>query len=190
MADTHWSEVVQNLTVAAAAIAGGLWAVYRFVIERRAESVLAIKIRSKCQPSGALWRVFVDVALTNKGRSKLAANAGKPPVYKDAEEVLKHSCSLQLRRLRIEEPDTPIDWYDEKQAEKIARINEIDLATAYENPDTRCTELWMEPRETVHLDATLILPPGHYLLKVTFVGPRIKDDFWSRVAPLTLPPPP
>jgi hypothetical protein len=187
MAATHWSEIVQNLTVAAAAVAGGLWAVYRFVIERQAESVLAIKIRNQSQLSGGVFRVFVDVGLTNLGRSKLGANSGPRPVYQDVDETLRYSCSLQLRRLASARPDTHIDWYDDKQVQKIAGIDEIDLATAYEDPKTRRTELWMEPGETTHLDATLILPPGQYLVKVTFLGPRTKEDFWSRVAPLSLP---
>jgi hypothetical protein len=28
---------------------------------------------------------------------------------------------------------------------------------------------------------------GNYLLKVTFLGPRLSQDFWARIVPLSVP---
>jgi hypothetical protein len=47
-------------------------------------------------------------------------------------------------------------------------------------------EFWLEPGETVHLPAPLLLSSGYYLLKVSFYGPR-HSDFWSHIAYVHVP---
>ena len=54
--EIHWSGILQNLTVSAAAIAGGLWTLYRFIAERQAHSVLSIEVQhSEHSLTGTLY---------------------------------------------------------------------------------------------------------------------------------------
>ena len=171
MAEMHWSEILQNLTLSAAAVGAGVWALYRFWVERQNEAALNIHIRKSIHKATAGCDIFVDVALTNTGKSKVQAHSERP-AYQDRDETLEFPCSLQVREVIYGGSKAAYcDWYDPSLVGVVNGIPAIDLATAFENPAEKATEFWIEPGETVHLGAMLVLPPGRYLLKVTFVGP-------------------
>ncbi len=179
------SQITQCFSIAFATLAGGLWAIYRFISERKFETAIGTEISTKTQQIGKQSLVFVDVAFINKGNRKLEANKIRRKdgfIYADSIENLRHSCSLQIKRIReaSKPSDRQIDWYiSDDILENIETIPEIDLATEYENPITKRTDFWLEPGETAHLCASFLLSRGDYLLKVTFVGKRKNIDYWS-----------
>jgi hypothetical protein len=44
----------------------------------------------------------------------------------------------------------------------------------------------MEPEEVYHFGKVVVLQPGLYIAKATFIG-KHADDFWSRVAVVSIP---
>jgi len=66
----------------------------------------------------------------------------------------------------------------------------LNLLVEYEDPQHgNRVDFWLEPQECYHLGRIVILPTGHYLAKVTFVGAGDDEDFWSRVQYFEVPKP-
>lgn len=181
------AQVAQGFAVAAAVIAGGVWALYRFLSEREFETAFGIEVSTTSSRLGDRYLLFVDAAITNKGKRKVEAKTDRRAdgfIYADSEEKLRHSCSLQVKRVApaAVQADGYLDWYSGgERLISIEAVPEIDLATEYENPSTKETEFWLEPGETARLGAAIVLSPGDYLLKVTFVGTRENLDYWSSI---------
>jgi hypothetical protein len=170
----------------------GVWAYYRWRKERGHETSLEISLDSTATfLRNDLYLVFIDVSLANVGKTKLAAKKKKckgnkaDPVYEDKMETINHSLGLQLRAIRSDiDSSTAIDWFTSKDMlftpENIG--DEINLFADFEliasdEPD----EIMIEPGTTNHFGYALILPAGHYLAKVTFIGKRPGVDFWRRL---------
>jgi hypothetical protein len=56
----------------------------------------------------------------------------------------------------------------------------IDVLEEYCDEAKHMTDFWLEPGESYHIGSPLLLSPGSYLAKATFVGKKT-DDYWSRV---------
>jgi hypothetical protein len=180
-----WVEVIKQIPPLA--IAGGLWGLYFYVRGRTFQKKLSLKVTAKSEPLGGNRFVFVEVELTNLGKGKLEARRVRPDdyVYKDEIEQLKYSCSLQIKRVKANAltDETFIDWYKTEALEPVPNIpTEIDLLDDYRVPAEEWqTRFWLEPGDTAHLSAPLILSAGQYLLKVSFYGTNAAKDFWSRL---------
>jgi hypothetical protein len=193
-----WWTAAKDIGVAVASLIGGAWVLFRFVGERRLQAALDIGIEYAAQPLTTLHRgsyiVHFDVTLTNPGRTRLRAKWSRCRglAFDDLEEKHRHSCSLQIKEISI--PGcvgaTEINWFTGPHL-RDTELSEMNLLTEYEDPK-RCNrvDFWMEPQERYHLGRTVILPAGHYLAKVTFIGSRGRDNFWSQVQYIPIPKPP
>jgi hypothetical protein len=129
--------------------------------------------------------LFIDIQLTNIGRGWIQAKTVGTGTHadKDEFEIVKYSGSLQIKQIRAEsiKGDESLDWFTSPVVQAVPGIDEINLLDEYVRTD-RNNEIyfWLEPGESVHLGATVVLSPGHYLLKVTFYGPKF-DEFWHRL---------
>jgi hypothetical protein len=179
-----WHQI-QLFTVPAVAIT--LWEFYKFLRGRSFQNTLIIDVTTSSQPSGERSVVFVDVQLKNLGKGRIKAKriGDGEYAYKDEIEQLKHSCGLQVRKINTASvtTDAHLDWFQSSALERVEGIpDEINLLDEYILTDkNNVVEFWLEPGETVHLPAPLLLSSGHYLLKVSFYGPR-HSDFWSYIA--------
>ena len=180
-----WVDVIKQIPPLA--IGGGLWGLYCYVRGRTFQKKLSLNVTAKSEPLGETRFVFIEVQLTNHGKSKLEARRVRlgDYVYKDEIEQLKYSCSLQIKRVKANAlaDEKFIDWYKTDALEPIPKIpTEIDLLDDYRVPAEQWqTRFWLEPGDTTHLSAPLILSAGHYLLKVSFYGTSAAKDFWSRL---------
>ncbi len=178
-------EIFKNISVAV--IGGGLWFLYDHIRSRTFEKKLLLEIKTFSEPLDGKRVLFVDVELTNKGKGKLKARQVGPTdyVYKDEHEQLKYSCSLQIKRVKTKNFDneTYLDWYKSPELESVPGIPaEINLLDDYiVSKKNNEIEFWMEPGDIVQLSAPLVLQAGHYLLKVSFFGSDLNEDFWSRL---------
>src|SRR5262249_51122623 len=78
-----------------------------------------------------------------------------------------------------------INWFKSNHLQRVTNVpDEINLLDEYEKPSSGETDEWLEPGEVRSLGVALTLPPGEYLMKVTFVGNRRDTDFWSRIVHL------
>jgi len=183
---------VSDGVVIAAAILGGLWAFFRFLTERTYQAAIEIGIDYTCAPDEAQYIVFLDIILTNKGHTRVRAKYERTDgwAYNDGVERLKHSGSLQVRRiLPWKQPNNRhLDWFETTLLEPIPDLPEINLFVEYEDPlKENKVAFWMEPNESYHLGASIVLPSGVYLAKVTFIGKGGDDNFWSRVCSIQVP---
>ena len=183
--------VVNDVVVSLAAVAGGLWALLRFKRERSDESALdmEVAIRSDRTSTVGNLAVFVETKLRNVGKTKLQA---KPitkgsVAYSDSAEKIAYSGSLQVRLVSVSAAGTCLDWYDDSALRPIRGLHEINLLSEYDIPERNdLLDFWMEPGETYTLGRTIMLPPGLYLAKVTFIG-ALDGDFWTRLVQFSVP---
>src|SRR5207245_197721 len=68
------SEILQSVALSIAVLIGGLWATYRFFIQRAYETALEIDLSMTCSPYvGSKFLVFVDTILKNRGQTRISA---------------------------------------------------------------------------------------------------------------------
>jgi len=169
-----------------AVVLAALWHLYIFIRGRTFEKRLLLDICTSSEELGETRLLFVEVKLTNNGKGKLGAKRVRPGecVYTDEFEKLKYSCSLQIKRVNASDlkGETLLDWYNSAELRWVPDVpREINLLDEYLVPNEgNRTDFWLEPGDIAHLPASLVLLPGHYLLKVSFYGTRLKKDFWSR----------
>src|ERR1043165_4276434 len=184
------SEVLQNFALALAVIAGGIWASYRFFIQRAYETALEIDPATTNLPyEDNMFLVLIDIILKNKGQTRISARPKKYfkgealPTHKDAAETLQHSLGLQIRRISAGSPaNAVLDWFESDKLQKLDGIpNEINLLSEYEISKNGAVDFWIEPNEVYHCAIPLILPKGRYIAKVSFLGNRGGFEFWSRI---------
>jgi len=184
------SEILQSVALSVAVVIGGLWATYRFFIQRLYETALEIDLSMMCSPYvGSKFLVFVDTVLTNRGQTRISArprkylNSKPLPSYMDAKEQLHYSLGLQIKRIEEDiHGNTALDWFESKHLDEVQGIpNEINLLNEYDYSTNGAVDLWIEPNETYHCAIPLILPKGHYVAKVAFIGNRGGFEFWSRI---------
>jgi hypothetical protein len=179
----------RDLGLAAVAVVGALWALWRLWVERAFETALGIDVKAKVQPLEKAAFVFLEVVLTNHSKRKLEAKRVKEgqPAFKDEEEELQHSCGLKIRKVAdsATSGSNHVSWFNEACFQPLPGIpEEINLLEEYEDTETGEIDEWLEPRESRHLGLAVVLTPGEYLMKVTFVGNRRDTDFWSRIVHL------
>jgi hypothetical protein len=167
------------------------WAGRRFWLERSDRPAVEIDIVVRMSPHNREWLVFFDCVLTNKGRVDVTASP-KIPALNDAGESLQYGASLLVRKLVGNGPNRYVDWFGGDGAlEPVAGLEEINLVDAYIDPAKRNDDsFWLEPGETQHCGASVVLPAGVYLAKVTFVGKRGWDEFWMSIVQFDVPSPP
>jgi len=192
MTDPFWvllAEAIQNWTAAVALFVGGGWALYRFGVRRESETALSIDLTYASAAYSALHLVSFDVVVANKGAVRLGAKRKQGTAYEDDVEVLANSVDLLLRRIPSDLPvDSQVGWFvapntRSPQPEDL----EFDLAAEYAIRSE--TDFWMEPGESYHVGACVILEEGAYLAMVTFVGDRSDAEFWRRVFLIQVPAP-
>ena len=193
MADPFWvslADAVQNWATAAAILFGGVWAFYRFVIRRERETAIAIDMNTTCTPYGqGHFLAFFDVTLTNKASVRVTAKRARSPAYEDTAETLNFSGSLLVRRVSPGTAPGPfVRWFSES-APSSPQPGDIqaDLLDEYELNGK--TDFWMEPGESYHVNAGIVLADGTYLAMVTFVAAKSDKEFWRRVFLVEVPAP-
>lgn len=194
-----WAETIEHIVVTLASIVAGSWAVFLVKRERGLDSALTIDIQTSMVGAQPAQFTAFDVTLTNVGKVDLRAK--KVPIGTNAyaddvsgeipsdsniivKEELKYSCSLIVKRLARNISDPHVDWFNETQFDS---QEEVDLLAEYIAPKTNVPHFWMEPGEAYHLGVVLRLATGIYLAKVTFVGARNDDEFWSRTTIVSVP---
>jgi hypothetical protein len=169
------AEISSSVVVGIAAIVGGFWALHRFRRERSDEAAIEIGLNSTCVPYDAAHLIFFDVVLTNVGKIRVEAKREHKNrlAFDDGVEKLQHSGSLQLKRLQSwkEQTNRYLDWFENELLGPVLGLDEINLLTPYEDPkEGNVPDFWMEPGEVYHLGAAVVLPPGLYIAKITFVA--------------------
>jgi hypothetical protein len=188
-------DAINDIIVGLAALVGGVWVLLRLVQERTDEAALALGLSCSSSPYEQVYLVYFNVRMRNVGRSKIQAKAKQRNgyAYDDDEERLKYSASLQVRRIKQIAPSQGplhIDWFEKDigRLEKIPGLEEINLLSAYEDPrKANRIDFWMEPGESYGLAASIILPAGLYMAKITFVDARSDRDFWTRIVQIRVP---
>lgn len=182
-----------DIILGAAPVLAGAWALYRYVLFRSAQPALTIGVETEAtglQQGKAT--VLVTAVLSNVGKVRIRAKpnrearVGVPGLwaYNDGYDCLPFACTLEVRQLLDMGPfPSPgrLSWYelDDVRCPRISP-DKIDLLEEYFDEAAKETDFWVEPGETYHSASALILPPGRYLAKVTFVGMK-EDDYWSRI---------
>lgn len=190
------TDIIQNIVTTIAAIVAGLWVLNRLKRERTDEAALDMSLATQSSPhSGHVppdnYLVIFTVQLTNKGKTKIEAKTERltdGSVFNDGPERLIHSCSLQIRRLQPGLPSMQnLDWFEGGPWVDIFCGNRaVNVLIDYYNPNVRdsqgreALEFWMEPGETYRMGVPVMLPPGVYIAKLTFVGADQERNEWDR----------
>jgi hypothetical protein len=197
MTDFLWGslpQAVQAWVSSAAVVLGGCWALYRFGLRRERETALAMSMTPVCAEYGSgRYFILFDVTLTNKGSVRVVSKKARMHAYKDHAETLNYSGDLLVRRVPSEYPECrQLRWFADPSSAALpasASVDiEADLLEDYVNARGE-TEFWMEPGESYHVNAAIVLTPGLYLAKVTFIADDGDDEFWRRVFLVQVPPP-
>lgn len=182
------SEIVHNVVVASAALIGGTWVLFRFLRERTDEAALDLDVSLRSIPLGSEHLVALCVDLTNRGKTRIRAKAERTKdglAFDDGIERLRFSGSLQIRKVIRSDslPPCRVDWFDGPPVESLPTVpDEINLFIEYEDPTRdNIVDFWLEPAERYRLETPLVLPPGVYIGKVTFIAAGADTNFWSRV---------
>jgi hypothetical protein len=190
MPDPFWvalAQAVQNWATAIAVLVGGVWAYYRFGIKRESETALAIDLAHTSVPYDANYLVFFDVCLENKGAVRLGAKRKRRSAYEDEAEVLAYAVDLLLRPVPPgSAPGSRVGWFG-SETDTSPRVSDVELDLVAEYEIDGETDFWMEPGESYHLGAGVVLSAGSYLAMVTFVGDRSDEEFWRRVFLVQVP---
>ncbi len=182
-------EAAHYVVIAGAALVAGWWAIMRLSRERTDEAALDLAIDTSVKDLGSEKLAVIAVNLANRGKTKIQAKTAKDAsgrVFDDGIEQLVHSCSLQVRRVvatNLGGQGAWLDWFEKQFQRDVPGIPpSINLLADYEDPrHGNVVDFWMEPNETYYLTAQLVLPPGVYLGKVTFIAAGNDENFWSRV---------
>lgn len=192
MTDPFWvslAQAVQSWATAIAVLGGAVWAYYRFGIKRESETAMGINLSHTSIPYDANYLVVFDVCLENKGAVKLGAKRKRHPAYTDNADVLAYAVDLLVRPVPSGSAlGSRIGWF-ESEIDKSPHPEdvEVDLVAEYEiNGES---DFWMEPGESYHVGATVVLSEGKYLAMVTFVGDRSDSEFWRRMFLVQVPEP-
>lgn len=175
--------VIQSLVLTLAAIIGGIWALYKFVLQRDFETNLDLDISTECfSGNKGNMMIFINTTLKNTGKTYIAAKPKKYkdnsylPVYQDKLDVIHHGCDLQIKCLNTG-IKAVYDWYNPLNFTQVENLpDHINLLAEYEISNQGQIDFWMGPGETFYLGTAVTLPPGHYLAKVVFVGPKEKRN--------------
>jgi len=118
MTGTEWkdrTDIISNIVVIFAALAGGLWAVFRFWRERTDEAALDLTVSQRSSPHGNDHLVAITLELANRGKTRIQAKTKRTKsgfAFDDTVEKLAHSCSLQVRKFTTPASTMRIDWFE------------------------------------------------------------------------------
>jgi len=188
---------VSDAATALALLVGGGWTFYQFALRKSFESALQIESAVATEPMGANFVVSIDVVLSNIGNRRIGVPRRLPAEdIVHYENSVKYPVDLQVRALATDLPCPAFaGWWPEGHSLKtITGIpRHISLLYEYSEPnekDAAITEydFFMEPGEKYHLGTVFVLPAGHYVAKVVFVGERsTAAEYWSRTAYFRVP---
>ena len=192
MADPFWvslAQAVQNWATALAIVFGGVWAYYQFGLRREKETALGIDLSHTCaEYEASKYLVFFDVILTNKASVRVTAKRKRIPAYEDSLEALNYSGDLLVRPTPSgASSGTQVRWFLEPST-KSPLLGDIEADLLDEYVENGETDFWMEPGESYHVSAAIVLNPGTYLAMVTFVAAGSDKEFWRRVFLVQVPP--
>jgi hypothetical protein len=165
---------------------GGLWVLYRFGLRRAFESALAMGIRVQATSSGSEYVVFLQVDLANiGGRRIIAAGRLSAQQREEYEDSVEYPCDLQVRSITPTEAVSPhLNWWKSPDNRDLCRVSVLE---EYSNKDG-WIDFFMEPQERYTLGQVLVLPRGHYMAKLVFVGSRAGAwEYWSQITYFRVP---
>lgn len=184
------AEILQSLALSSAVLIGGLWATYRFFIQRAYETALEIDV---CVTSSTYaddrFLVFFDAVLKNRGQTRISARPRRfaqsqlLPSFEDSAETLYYSFGIKIRRIpKNILNNASLDWFESEYLEPVPGVpSEINLLNEYDYSKNGAVDFWIEPNETYHCGIPLILAGGDYVAKLAFLGNRGGWEFWSRI---------
>jgi len=202
-----WADPIKNSVEAIVVGVGGAWAFWLFCLRRERETALEIDLDYQSfsyRKEDGSYFVFFDVKFTNKGKVRVTAKRDIEPAYQDfgdrdeeksqPVDRLESSGYLILRAIPPAlGPGERIEWFKDSPTDTSPRPGDIcadlmDLYEVYDQQDREfATDYWIEPGETSHTAASLVLKPGLYHAMATFVGARSDGEFWRRVFPIEIP---
>jgi len=193
------AQVINNVVVTIAAIVGGLWVLNRLKRERTDEAALEMNLTANSSkldaPPPDKYLVVFTVELANRGKTKIEAKTKRTVqgnIFEDGPEMLKHSCSLQIRRIDEAQvgTDQSLDWFEGAAWQLLPVFHgdaQIDVLIDYRNANehdsfgNEIVEFWMEPGETYRPGVPVVLPKGAYVAKLTFVAADQERDWLDRL---------
>jgi len=186
----------EHAVTALAILVGGSWTLYLFVLRKGFESALAIECSIRVEPCGDEFVVALEVVLANIGNRRVTASTDLPgDGDRGWKNPFRYAGDLQLMRLDegAATPDSRFAnwWHNESQLlVNVGGIPEhIPLLDGYRKQigSTEFIEFMMEPGERYGLTNVFVIPDGHYIAKIVFVGERA-NEFWSRTLYFRVPP--
>lgn len=194
LADDRPADAVEHAVTALAVLVGGSWTLYLFVLRKGFESALALDCAVRTEPCGDEFVVAVEVVLTNTGNRRIAAPADMPSRSKRGwEDCFKYAGDLQIKRVERDlgrgGPRFANWWEHNDLLATVDGVREhISLLEGYRRRvgSAEFIEFLMEPGERYGFTNVFVLPVGHYLAKVVFVGERA-NEFWSRTVYFGVP---
>lgn len=182
---------VSDAAAALAIIVGGAWTLYQFVLRRAFETSLQIEVAVRTNAFGeGKYIVYLQVTLTNSGARRITV----PPVMSNAqiedyEKSVRYPVDLQIKMVN-ERAKVPsfLGWWSAGKLNTIEGIPEhISLLYEYSFSDGTI-DFFMESGEKYQVGSTFLLPAGHYVAKIVFVGERATAaEFWSRIFHFCVP---
>ena len=183
--DTGWSDKGKALSFLGTLVVG-VWAIYLFLLHGSFETSLAIDLSVETQPRDGQYVAFLQVKLDNIGGRRITA----PPALSQAqiadyEESVKFPCDLQVLGLTgVTSTPRFVGWWSKKKdlLSEISGIPQhISVLYEYTRSDQQ-VDFFMEPGEKYVLGHVFILPAGHFVAKLVFVGERATAaEYWSRI---------
>lgn len=188
------AEQINDALSALGILIGGFWVLYQFVLRRAFESALAVDVvvTSRPQLPGSHHVVFIDVHLSNVGNRRIVAPKQlTSEQVADYEDTVHYPGDLQVFSLKHSSDATFNGWFYALRRGMLTSLPNIPahIHLLYEyTRQNREADFFMEPGESYKLGNVLILPIGHYVAKVVFVGSRASaSEFWSRVIHFRVP---
>jgi hypothetical protein len=169
-----------------AILIGGLWVLYQFGLRRAFESGLSIKVKVRSAKMESVeYAVLIEIEFANVGSRRIVcAKRLLPSQIHDYEHSIEHPCDLELRPLKdLKRTGTHVDWWG-------TRGRKFDHVSVLEEYSTRkgLIDFFMEPGEEYRIGQVFVLPSGHYLAKVVFVGNRLgAAEYWSQMTHFRVP---
>jgi hypothetical protein len=184
----------EHALAALGVLVGGSWTLYLFVLRKGFESALRIGCAVHTEECAGQFIVAIEVVLANIGNRRITAPAAlsREP-DRGWQNSFDYPADLQIKKL---EPSTNVVgpkfanwWYNDGLLADVENIPaHISLLDGFRRRygSSEIIEFIMEPGERYELTSVCVLPPGHYIAKVVFVGER-SNEFWCRTRYFSVP---
>jgi hypothetical protein len=164
----------------------GVWTLYVFLLRGSFETSLAIDLSVETQPKDGMHVVFLQIKLNNIGGRRITAPTElSAEQIADYEDSVMFPCDLQLHAFdHATSGPQFVGWWSRK-AKLLSEIpnvpTHISVLHEYTGSDQK-VDFFMEPGEKYVLGHVFVLPAGHYIAKLVFVGERATAaEYWSRI---------